>query len=130
MLDNIWIDQMAANLWILWIITHSSKASIKWWPIDGSINCPAQSIDCPDPSIVRDIYMITSIYLFIYLSIYLSISLSIYQSINIYMSCAFDGSVQSIDCAGHLIDRSMGHHLINALLEWVIIHSIHRLAAI
>ena len=55
MLDNIWINQMAANLWILWIITHSSKASIKWWPIDGSINCPAQSMDCPDPSIVHDI---------------------------------------------------------------------------
>ena len=57
MLDNIRIDQMAANRWILWIITHSSKASIKWLPIDGSINCPGQSIDCPDPSTACDIYI-------------------------------------------------------------------------
>ena len=48
----------------------------------------------------------------------------------IYISHAFDGSARSIDCTGHLIDQSMGHHLIDALLEWVIIHSIHRLAAI
>jgi len=46
------------------------------------------------------------------------------------MSHAVDGSAQSIDCAGQLMDPSIVHHLIDALLEWVIIHSIHRLAAI
>ena len=43
-----------------------------------------------------------------------------------YMSCAVDGSGQSIDWPGQLMDPSIGHHLIDALLEWV---SIHRLAA-
>ena len=50
--------------------------------------------------------------------------------LKIYMSRTIDGSEQSIDCAGQLMDPSIGHHLIDALLEWVIIHSIHRLAAI
>ena len=46
------------------------------------------------------------------------------------MSHAVDGSAQSMDCARQLMDPSIAHHLIDALLEWVIIHSIHRLAAI
>ena len=46
--------------------------------------------------------------------------------IYIYMSRAVDGSGQSIDWPGQLMDPSIGHHLIDALLEWV---SIHRLAA-
>ena len=46
------------------------------------------------------------------------------------MSHAVDVSGQSIDWPGQLMDPSIGHHFLDALLEWVIIHSIHRLAAI
>ena len=34
------------------------NASIKWWPIDRSIKCAAQSIKRADPSNARDIYII------------------------------------------------------------------------
>ena len=97
MLDNIWIDQMAANLWILWIITHSSKASIKWWPIDRSIKCPAQLIDRTDPSNGRDIYM------YIYMSRTVG---GFAQSIRLHN--AIDGSINS--CAINRCFTKMGNY--------------------
>ena len=42
------------------------------------------------------------------------------------MSHAVDVSGKSIDWPGQLMDLSIGHHLIDALLEWA---STHRLAA-
>ena len=48
----------------------------------------------------------------------------------IYMSRAVDVSGKSIDWPEQLMDPSIAHHLIDTLMEWVIIHSIHRLAAI